>query len=89
MSALGVVTEGVSLLVEALDVIESITKNATVEKADEAFHAILAVLQSVKDGTSGKITPEAVKADLAILAKNIAANDAAADADLAAKFPKG
>jgi hypothetical protein len=89
MSVLSKTATAVSLLVEGLDAIEGITKNATVEKADEAFHAILAVLESVRGGVHGTVTPEQVRADLTVLTTTIAANDAKADAELAAKFPSG
>jgi hypothetical protein len=87
MSVLSKATTTVSLLVEGLDAIEAITKNATAEKADEVFHAILAVIESVAGGVHGTVTPEQVRADLTVLTTTIAANDTKADAELAARFP--
>lgn len=73
-----------------LTIIHGLTR-VTGPKMDAALLAIGLVVSALRDGLSGKTTPEIVQADLDALIKSVsdkdAANDAADNAALRAKFP--
>lgn len=86
MSALSKATDLVNLAVEGMDLISQVIDSPTLKTADEVVHAVRAVLQAVSRAAGGEVTPDAVRAELGALSSAIAAHDAKADQDLAARF---
>jgi len=89
VSILAKATDLGTLMLEGLDMIASITSNPTVKTADDAMHAVVAVLQALERAQGGVITPDAARAELAALENAIAQHDQAADQALADKFKGG
>lgn len=86
MSTLSQATDVAGLLIEGLDTIARITGSVTAQTAEEALVAIRAVITALEKATTGSITPDAVRGELAALEQAIASNDARADASLTARF---
>lgn len=82
------ISEILSLVGYAFEAIRSIVKDPVASAAADAANAIAAIYDAVDAATIGKVTPEMARAQIAGLMTALAANDAAADAALAAKFPK-
>lgn len=78
--------ELLDLASQALAVIEALTGNPTVGTAEEIVDGVKAAVAAWRAGANGQVTPDTAKSELAKLAPAIAANDAAADAAMAAKF---
>jgi hypothetical protein len=81
--------EIVGLVGSGLDTLETMTSNPAVATAAALAAGVKAVLGAIRDGVTGTVDVDAVRAELAKLAPAIAGNDAAADQALAAKFPAG
>jgi hypothetical protein len=73
------------LAVGQLGLIQSLTKVGGTA-AGQALGAIGAIVNALQSGFDGHTTPEQVEANLAELLKQIAINDAIADAALADRF---
>jgi hypothetical protein len=74
------------LAVRAIEVISTLTKNATAETALTVLHGVQAVVTTVEAGFETKISPEVVRRELGKMIDRVAANDLAADVALRAKF---
>lgn len=75
------------LLAKGFDVIEDIVgKTVGQDEALRALRAIGAIITAIKQGLDDRVDPSAVKRQLDQLRAELAANDAAADAKLRAKF---
>lgn len=72
--------------ITTLEVIQKITGTGGLP-AEEALVAINAAIKVFVDGVANDVTPASILADLATLTKGEAADDAAADAAVKAKFP--
>jgi hypothetical protein len=77
------------LALDGLAAIAAITKTAADDTAVEALRGIVAVIEAVGNGLSGRITPDEANKALAKLRPALASNDAKADAALAARFDDG
>ena len=78
----------VAIVVEGLEIIAAATSNVAVGKAADVLVIIKSVLTSLENLYEGKVKPDVVRAEFAKLRSSLAANDAAANAALAAKFGK-
>jgi len=79
--------EKLGLLAKGVDVIEDIVgKPVAQDEALRALRAIGAIIAAIKQGLDDRVDPSAVTRQLDQLRAELAANDAAADAKLRAKF---
>lgn len=82
----------------AVELVGDIAKLALDKKGDKAgfadaamagIEAIMKVVETVRSGVSGTMTPAQIMAELAKMRADLAANDAAADAHIDDRFPPG
>ena len=76
-------------LLDGVEVAASITGNATVQDAAAALSGVDTILTALIGGVNGTITADEVTARIQPLQKVIADDNAAVDAEVAAKFPTG
>jgi len=76
-------------LLDGVEVAASITGNSTVEEAGAALSGVNTVLTELINGVNGTITSDEVLSRIQPLQKKIADDNAAVDAEAAAKFPAG
>lgn len=77
-----------ALAVQAFAAIRIIVQNDALDDAAVAVSAIAAIYHAVDSAQAQKITPDQAAQAIRDLVGELAANDAAADAALAAKFPR-
>lgn len=82
------ITEILGLAAYALDAIKSLTKSDVAGEAADVVRAIDQIFVAVDSATAGHVTPAAARAEIDKVLAELAANDAAADAALAKKFPE-
>jgi hypothetical protein len=72
----------------ALEAIRKISTNATAQMAEDVADAILSVIQAVDSAEDGHVTPAATQDVIVKILADFHANDVAADAALAKRFPR-
>lgn len=81
--------EGLTMAGVALDAVELIDKLVHAGGPAEAIvEGLKGLLVSLRDGVAGKTSPQVVMSHLDSLQHKLAEQDAAADAELAGRFPK-
>jgi hypothetical protein len=81
-----------ALVLHAIEALGKLVKHALVDRGVDAYSVLQAVermIDTVVAGFDGKVTKDEVEKHLRDLLDRVEANDRAADAALAAKFPGG
>lgn len=71
---------------DALETIGKIAGGATVDTALAALNGVVAIVETVRKGFAGEVTPKETLDQLALLGKQLTVDDAAADVALHEKF---
>jgi len=94
MSIIDKATRSLDLLavaVRSLDTIGELAKSKLLSGASdhaEALTTIVRIVETIRDGFSGKLDPARIEAEIDRVREAMASNDAAADAALDRKFPR-